>query len=125
MDSREDGKGMNETKTFVLWVNMTIEAVDEDEAFAYAYEAMCLAEGQGLLDHQNGVVTAWSIEGKSSMEQMWTTCGKCEKMNIMVVEDVAPSFCEECCICGNCTPDGFDHDACLEGGSVERIDVTP
>lgn len=56
-------------------------------------------------------------------ETMWTSCARCGRMNIEIVEDSAPELCDECCICGLCTEDGFDHDGCLEGGSVEWRNV--
>jgi hypothetical protein len=121
MDSFKDGESM--TRRFELWVNLTIEAESEGEAFEYAFEAMCLAEGQGLMSHRPETVTSWSVEGPSDSESMWTTCGKCGKMTVEIIDESAPEFCQDCCICGNSTPDGFDHDGCLEGGSVEWVNI--
>ena len=81
---------------YELWVNMTVEADTEDAAFDYAFEAMHLAEGQGLMDHRAEELVAWSIEGPSESEKMWTSCGQCERLNIEIVEDMAPEFCDAC-----------------------------
>lgn len=87
---------MSKVNRYELWVNMTIEADSEDSAFDYAFEAMQLAEGQGLMDHRPEELVAWSIEGPSKSEKMWTSCEKCGKLNIEIVENMAPEFCDAC-----------------------------
>ena len=87
---------MSDKRRFSLWVNITVEADSEDAAFDYVYEAMCLAEGQGLMDHRPETLMAWSVEGRSDSEPMWTSCEKCGKLNIEIVEDSAPEFCDVC-----------------------------
>jgi Zn finger protein HypA/HybF involved in hydrogenase expression len=79
-----------------LWINVSIEAETEDAAFDYAFEAAELAEGQGLMDHRPEVLISWSVEGPSKSEKMWTLCEKCGKLNIEIVDGMAPEFCEAC-----------------------------
>lgn len=87
---------MTERARYELWVNLTVEADSEDSAFDYAYEAMQLAEGQGLMDHRKEELLSWSIEGPGESEKMWTSCEKCGRLNIEIVEDMAPEFCDAC-----------------------------
>ena len=87
---------MNKSGRYDLWINMTIEADSEDAAFDYAFEAALLAEGQGLMDHRSEVLVSWSVEGPSESEKMWTSCGKCGKLNIEIVEHMAAEFCDVC-----------------------------
>jgi hypothetical protein len=81
-------------ETYYLWVNLKVEAESLDDAYDYAFEAMTLAEGQGLMDHRTETLKSWSIEGPE--ETFWTTCGKCEQMNIEIIDDSAPEFCNAC-----------------------------
>lgn len=87
---------MNQAKRYDLWINITVEANSEDAAFDYAFEAMCLTEGQGLMDHRPEMLMTWSIEGPSETETMWTSCNNCGYLNIEIIEDTAPEVCNAC-----------------------------
>lgn len=88
------------TGRYNLWINLTVDADSEDDAFDFAFEAMSLADGQGLMDHRTETLASWSVEGPGDSEKMWTTCGKCGLMNIEIVDDggggSAAEFCEKC-----------------------------
>ena len=87
---------MSERQRFTIAITMTIDADSEDQAFDYAYEAMCLAEGQGLMEHRSETVVAWHVIGLADDEPMFTSCGSCGELNIEIVDDSAPEFCDAC-----------------------------